>query len=150
MQRQRYIRVLGHGKLEPAAAWNSPHQLRQRNSSSGGEHQNSDTSKGSSKIWLKRSFCLSQMECEITCPPQLGRPRNFQDPSRQKCPSPPGDANPIKSSADIMLTVEQWKIDSNYFYSILFLATHGCTQKPVKQSRGIKSTTAPATKAQRP
>lgn len=35
-----------------------------------------------------------------------------------------------------MQTIERWKIDSNYFYSILFLETNDGTQKQVKPLEG--------------
>ena len=92
-----------------------------------GEHQNSNISKGSSKhplnVKLRVHFTLSA----------AGIFKILQD---RECPSLPGNAGIIKDSDSVMLTIERWKIDSNYFYSILFLATHGGTQKPVKHFEG--------------
>lgn len=66
----------------------------------------------------------------------LGAPGIFKILQGRECPNPPGDADTVEASADIMLTIERWKIDNNYFYSILFLATNDGAQKLVERYEG--------------
>lgn len=41
----------------------------------------------------------------------------------RECPKPPGDDDTVENNGDIVQVIERWKIDNNYFDSILFLAT---------------------------
>ena len=51
-------------------------------------------------------------------------------------PDPPGNADTVEDSVDIIHTIERWKIDNSYFYSILFLATDEGAQRLVEQFEG--------------
>ena len=66
----------------------------------------------------------------------LGAPGIFKILQGRECPNPPGNADTVEDSADIIHTIERWKIDNSYFYFILFLATNDGAQKLVEQFEG--------------
>ena len=66
----------------------------------------------------------------------LGAPGIFNILQGGECPNPPGNADAVEDSADIIHTIERWKIDNSYFYSILFLATDEGAQRLVEQFEG--------------
>ena len=80
-----------------------------------------------------------------------GAPGIFKILQGRECPNSPRNADTVEDSADIIQTIERWKIDNSYFYSILFLATNDGAQKLliVEQFDERRSTTAPATEEQR-
>lgn len=63
--------------------------------------------------------------------------------------NPPADASTVEDSADIVRTLERGKIDNNYFYSALFLATNGGAQNLVEQFEGSQLMKVPATEEKR-
>lgn len=59
----------------------------------------------------------------------LAAPGSFKILQNRECLNPPGDADTVEDSADSMQSIERWKIDNSYFYSILFVATNDGAQK---------------------
>ena len=82
-------------------------------------------------------FIFPSLKAKLRVHISLGAPESFKVLQGRECLNPPGDANTVDTSADMMLTIERWKIDNYYFYSILFLATNDGAQKLVEQYEGI-------------
>ena len=62
----------------------------------------------------------------------MGAPGIFNILQGGECPNPPGNADAVEDSADIIHAIERWKIDNIYLYYILFLQTNVVAQKLVE------------------
>ena len=57
----------------------------------------------------------------------------FKIQQGKECPTPPGNADTVEDSADIMHIIERRKIDNSYFNCILFFSTNDGAQTLVEQ-----------------